>query len=209
MIKIFVVDDHPLFINGVVSIFEDNNCGIEVIGSAENAKDALSRISQLDVNVVLLDLIMPNINGFDLYLMLKHQFPQIKVIALTASTDPVKLSNVWDNGIDGILIKHCGKKELITAIKAVMRNEKLIGDNVPYFPKSKSKSNSHSIPRLTRRETQVLSLLSKGQNRESVADILDITKNAVDFHCKNIIKKYDQKRMVAVFEEVRRSNMFS
>jgi DNA-binding NarL/FixJ family response regulator len=207
MIRIFIIDDHPLFIDGVRSIFNRNAGGIELSGSANTAKEAIPKLEENEVDVVLIDLIMPEINGYDLLLMIKTKFPNLKTIALTASTDPELLSIVWENNADGILLKHCGKQQLINAIKRVFNGKRVIGKTVPYFPKTDNDDSNSAFLHMTKREKLVLNLLAKGNKRDDVAETLGISKNAIDFHCKNIFKKFNKNSLISVLEEAKKANI--
>lgn len=208
MVRVFIVDDHPLFIDGVKSIFKNGKDEIIIEGYSLSAKEAIRSIKQCQVDVVLIDLIMPELNGLDLFLMLKRQCPKMKTIALTASTDPGLLMNIWRNGVDAILMKYCGKKELVKTIHAVMNNERIIGENTPYFP-TESIKNGTSSPKLTRREVQILNILAKNYDRQTVSNILGVSKYAVDFHCKNIFKKFNKNTLISVLEEAQKANIIS
>lgn len=206
MIRVFIVDDHPLFIDGVNSIFKNGKEGIVIEGYSLSAKEAIRNIKQCPVDVVLIDLIMPELNGLDLFLMLKRQCPKMKTIVLTASTNPGLLMNVWRNGVDAILMKYCGKRELANTIHRVMKNERIIGKDTPYFP-TESINSETSTPKLTRREVQILNILAKNYDRQTVSEILGVTKYAVDFHCKNIFKKFNKSSLGSVLEEAKKKNI--
>jgi len=202
MINLFVIDDHPVFINGIKSIFNDGKDKIKVTGTATSTDKALSKLKRSRAKVVLLDLIMPGTTGVEFCIVIKNMFPEKKVIALTGELDPTILYNVWMNKADAILMKYCGKDELIDTINSVLSGRRIIGNDVPEFY-NKMGDKESTDPRLTNREQQILNLLALGHTREEVAKTLGSTRNAVNFHCKNLFKKFNKKKLVAVIEEAR------
>jgi len=206
MINLFVIDDHPITIDGIKSIFSDGKDKIKVTGSATSAKEALSKLKRSHAKVVLLDLIMPEITGIEFCLVIKNQFPEKKVIALTGELNPTLLYNVWMNKADAILMKYCGKDELVDTIHAVLSGKRIIGNDVPDFY-DLVKTEGHQSPKLTNREQQILNLLATGYTREQVGNILGSTMNAVNFHCKNLFKKFNKNKLIAVIEEARKAGL--
>jgi len=207
MINIFVIDDHPVLIEGVKSVFDSSEDKIKVVGFAFSAKEALSKLKRSSAKVILLDLRMPEFNGVELCSILKKEFPDKKVIAFTGETDTAMLFNVWMNKVDAILMKGCNKQELVSTIHAVLAGERKVGTEVPNFFVQIESDKNENKPRLTRRELQVLNALAKGYKRTEVGEMLDISKVAVDFHCKNLFKKFNKTRLLEVISEARNANI--
>ncbi len=202
MIDLFVIDDHPVVIDGLISVFKDGHDNIRVTGSANSAEEALPKLVRSKANIVILDLLMPGISGVDFCLKLKKEFPRKKVIILTGESGINLLYNVWINRADAILLKHSGKDELVDAIRGVMSGRRIIGSNVPDFM-IPHKTIEQRIPKLTNREHQILTLLAKGMTRGEVARMLGSSVDAVNFHCKNLFRKFDQNKLVSVVDEAR------
>lgn len=203
MINIFVIDDHPMFIDGLKTAFLNDENKIKICGSANSAEEALPLLKRVRVKVVLLDLKMPGISGEDFCLVIKNTFPNTKVIVLTGETDTTLLYNTWNNNADAILIKHCGKQELTTAIFRVLEGKRFLGTNIPEFINQREYNNSKR-PRLTSSELKVLSLLAKGRTRTEASIILGNSQNAISFHVKNIYKKFNNNKLVSVVDEAKR-----
>ncbi len=189
MIDLFVIDDHPMMIAGISSLFEDGSCKIKVVGSANMAKEAHALLWKSTANIILLDLRLPGMSGVEFAAILKRDFPQKKIIVLTGELNAVVLYNSWINNVDAILMKNCGKNELIDTIHAVMAGRRVIGKDVPKF---QYPTNDSSIgkSRVTPSEKRVLKLLAKRCPRIIVSEVLGISENAVDFHCKNLFIKF-------------------
>ena len=207
MINLFLIDDHPLMINGIVAAFDDKIDKIKISGTALSANEALKKLKKSTAQVILLDLLMPEISGVELSIILKRDFPDKKIIAFTGETDTALLYNAWMNGVDAILIKHCGKQEIIDTINNVLEGNRIIGSNVPSFFAEIGVTRDGKKIHLTKKEQQVLSTLALVIDRKKAAEQLGISKNAIDFHCKNIFKKFNKNKLVAVIEEAKKAKI--
>ena len=202
MIYLYLIDDHPLFINGVKAVLETDT-HLSVIGSANSCKGAIEQMNTDIIDIILLDLVMPEVNGITCARSLKKTCPNIKIIALTGELDEALLHDAWLSGMDAILLKYCGRDELISTIKTVHKGNKIIGKNVPYFFNLEKNVDSN-IPRLTRREEDVLKLLALNLSRREVSDRLMISTDAVNFHCKNLFRKFNKSKVQTLLSEARK-----
>jgi DNA-binding NarL/FixJ family response regulator len=209
MIYIFIVDDHPLFIDGVSSAFIKDIDNIEVIGSANSGKEAIEKLKDSKADVVLLDLVMPEMGGYECSEILKKIYPSKKIIILTGETDTSSLYKVWMNGVDAIELKYCGKQALVSTIREVMAGKRIIGQKVPYFFDNIETTSGRNAPNLTKREEEVLKLLATGNTRKEVADKLFLSIDAVHFHCKNLFKKFNKNRIHLLLAEARKYKIIS
>ncbi len=206
MTKVFVIDDHPVFVDGIKAIFKDSVEDIVISDWAYSVKEALPKLRNSDAEIVLLDLVMPDFSGVEFCLVIKNQFPEKKVVALTGSLNTTILYNTWVNRADAILMKYCGKSELVSTIKGVLSGRRIIGNQVPEFYDEITNSRSKK-PTLTKSEQQILNLLAQGHSRQEVGDMLCSSKNAINFHCKNLFKKFKKTKLIAVIEEARKENL--
>lgn len=202
MIYLYLIDDHPLFINGVKAVLETDS-QLAVIGSANSCAEAAEKMDTDLIDVILLDLLMPEVNGITCARSIKKNYPQIKIIALTGELDEELLHDAWFSGMDAILLKYCGRDELIETIKTVSKGNKIIGKNVPYFF-SLEHDNRPDVPVLTRREEDVLKLLALELSRREVAERLSISIAAVNFHCKNLFRKFNKNKIQGLLSEAKR-----
>lgn len=208
MINIFVIDDHPVYIDGLKSVFNNGADKIKVTGWATSAKEALPKLKRSRAKVVLLDLIMPEISGVEFCLVIKNKFPEKKVIALTGELNPTILYNAWINKADAIIMKYCEKEELVETIYDVLTGKRITGEDVPDFNDLLRDTDTKS-PRLTPSEQQVLNLLAQGHSREETAKILGSSTNAVHFHCKNMFKKFKKNNITSVIEEAKKRGLIT
>lgn len=190
MIDVFIVDDHPLFIEGVIISLSHYSKQINVVGTANSSDEALKKLSSIDVDIIFLDLLMPVFNGAEFCKKIKETRPEIKVIVLTGELDILLLHEAWKNGADAIIMKYSGKDDLIEAIQEVNKGNTFFGKGLPNFHMPVSDSNFGKIPPLTRREKDVLIKLAQGHQRKTIADELFISIGGVNFHIKNIFKKF-------------------
>jgi DNA-binding NarL/FixJ family response regulator len=206
MINLFLIDDHPLFVDGVRSLFKDKEENIRVTGSANSAKEALMKLRKSKANVILLDLIMPDMRGVELSVILKRELPEKKIIVLTGELNPAILFNTWINNVDAILMKYCGREELIGTIHDVLAGRRILGKGVPNF-QHQTNTSIGGKPRLTPSEQRVLNLLALGYSRKVVSEMVGTSENAIDFHCNNLFKKFNNNKMIAIIEEARNEKL--
>lgn len=209
MIYVYSIDDHPLFIDGVRSAFSQEGDKVEFVGSANSGYVALEELSDSVADIVLLDIVMPEINGIETCKRVKKQYPELKVIILTGETESSLLFDVWMAGADAILLKYCGKQELHQTMTRVLRGERIIGQNVPFFFDQIDAGKDKDTPELTQREEEVLKLLATGLTRSEVADQLHLSSAAVNFHCKNLFKKFNKNRIHSLLAEARKLKIIS
>ena len=202
MINVFLVDDHPFFNQGIISSFSIQK-DIKIVGSANSAVEAYEKINAQEVDVVLLDIVMPEVNGIECCRRLKEENSALKVIAFTGELNTKLFFDMWMEKADGILLKTCGLNELITTIKNVNSGHKIIGDNVPSFLEN-SVQEEQKIPKMTKREKEVLKYLGMGLTRKETADKMFINTETVGFHCKNIFAKFNDNSIHSIITEAKR-----
>ena len=194
MIKIAITDDHTIVIEGIKTMLKSNK-DVEVIQSFENLNDTFKNLENT-VQVLLLDINLPDGNGINACkeLLLKH--PDLKIIALTNFEDSIFIKQILKNGALGYLLKNTSKTELIEAIKEVT-------DGNRYLPKKISdillndsigvENSSYFIPKLTAREKEILALIIKEYTTEEIANELFISAKTVESHRGNLIQKLGVK----------------
>jgi len=111
--------------------------------------------------------------------------------------------------IDALLVKHCGKQELVETIQAVINNERIAGKNTICLSNPTASNDPHKQYALTYRELQILNFLEKNYNRELVSKTLGISKSTIDFHCRSIFKKFDKSNLNSVLEEARKADIIA
>lgn len=186
MIKVMLVDDHPLFREGIsarLSLSDE----IEVIGEAENGEQALSLLEQLQPEIVLLDINMPQMGGIDMLEVLREKNLDIKVIFLSMHDDKEYIVRAIQAGAQGYLLKDVCGEEMIKAIVAVNNGEKQFSQEVTEILAKHEESTSKNV--LTNREQLILRLISLGLGNKKIAQELNNSVRTVETHKRNITQK--------------------
>ena len=194
-VKIVIADDHVMFREGLKQILELDE-KINVVAEASDGAECIEVLQnarqESEPDVLLLDIAMPGMNGFQVVDVLKKSGNVIPILILTASNEMDYLIHAIDLGVDGYLLKECGTAELKKAILAVVNGEDYIQPSL--IPVLNSKmldrdSDSSKIESLTRRELEVLKMLSYGTYNKEIAEHLNISERTVKNHVSNIFKK--------------------
>lgn len=191
-IKILLVDDHSLVRQGIKQILELEK-DIKVIGQAADGEEAIEKVKELKPDIVLLDINMPKLNGIQTLRRLKDMDNTIKVMMLTFHKDKEYLYEIINIGADGYIIKDAESDSLIKAIRDVYSGETYIHPNLStkLVRGLNNQGKKEDVPRLTRREYEVLTLIAEGLNNRDIASSLFISEKTVKNHVSNIFKKID------------------
>lgn len=191
--RVFLADDHSLLLEAFSTLLEPK---FDVVGTAVDGREMLSAVKKIKPDVVVLDINMPNLNGFDAGEKLKKLFPDIKLLFLTVNEDPELVTEAFRIGANGYLLKNSAASELFQAIDAVMAGGNYVTpgiarDMISSFIKNPSGQGMHS--NLTLRQREVLQLLAEGKTMKEIASILNITPRTVAFHKYQIMEELDIK----------------
>jgi DNA-binding NarL/FixJ family response regulator len=203
MIRVIVVDDHPVVREGLVASLEDDP-GFQVVGAVGSAADAVSLVSRLKPDVVVLDLELPGGDGLDAIPALIAAHPGGRILILTAYDADERVLGAMRAGAKGYLLKGASLEEIARAIRAVYAGESYLE------PRIATKVVSALGPRarpgvLSERERVVLRLIADGRENKQVARELGITERTVKFHVTSILNKLGAgNRAQAVALAVRR-----
>lgn len=198
MINILIVDDHQVLIDGLKALLE-NAEHIHIVEQALNGQAAIDALSQhTEINMVLLDINLPDINGYTVCRKMKAKYPEIKVLALTMHDEAGFITQMVKAGADGYMLKNTGQDELIHAIETIAGGGKHFGQEVTDALLSGMQSNkkvrsSSIIQKLTRREKEILQLIVDEHTTEEIAKKLFISNTTVITHRKSLLRKLDAK----------------
>jgi len=196
--KVIVVDDHELFRQGVIMVLKKMD-GVEVIGEAANGKEFLSLLNSKKPNIVFIDIKMPIMNGIDATIEALNRFPEINIIALSMFGEEDYLHKMINAGVKGFLLKNSSIDEIERAIKMINAGKNCYSDDLLGYFTNKfidTSPKDDDLVKLTRREIEVLNLVSKGMSNSEIADKLFISKRTVDGHKANLIQKTGSKNVV-------------
>lgn len=203
MTKIMITDDHKMIREGIKQLLELNE-DISVVGMASDGNECLAMLKEKEADVLLLDINMPNKNGLDTLKEIKESDLDIKVIMLTVHNETDYLMKAVEIGSNGYVLKDSGSAELIHAINTVMEGDSYIQPDMIPMLNSKMvvrNKDKEKIKELTRREMEVLVLVSEGMFNKEIADKLNISERTVKNHISSIFRKIDvaDRTQAAVF----------
>jgi DNA-binding NarL/FixJ family response regulator len=186
MTKVFIVDDHNVVIEGIISLLQSSS-DINISGYCNTASDCFSFIQKNKVDVILMDINLPDMSGLDLCKQVKTEQPDIKILALSTFNQISYINKMLANGANGYLLKNITKDELTESISTVMAGNAYNSNEVDEILKiAKTKRNS---PILTKRENDILKLVVAGLTNPQIAEKLFISTDTVDSHRKNLHTK--------------------
>ena len=189
MIKVFIVEDHPLVIEGLAKMFEAETA-FELVGFANTAADCMEFFNHHNADVIVMDINLPDMSGVDLCKIIKTKYAQINILALSTYNEGIYITKIIENGASGYLLKNVTKAELFEAIKTV-------ANGLQYFSFETEKIYRIAIeqkkiaPILTKREIEILKLIANGLTNLQISKQLFISIDTVDTHRKNIYSKIE------------------
>jgi DNA-binding NarL/FixJ family response regulator len=187
-IKVFIIDDHPMVVAGLHSLLGRLE-NIEVAGAVSNAFDAIPFLKKNKTDVILLDINLPDISGIDLCKKIHKEFPEIKILAISTFSERSYISRMIENGASGYLIKSASADEIAEAIETVLKGKIYLSVSMEHIAKPLSIIPSNNLPALTKREKEILQLISEGLTNNQIAEQLFISPLTVDSHRKNLLTK--------------------
>jgi len=195
-IKVLIVDDHAILRDGISALLS-LAADIEVIGEAENGREAIDRARQLAPDVVLMDIAMPAMDGLEATRRIHKEFPQMKVLTLTQYDDREHLLSLLEAGAEGFISKTAASSELASAIRSVYQGDSFLSPSVAklllkhYRQGARAGRGQDPYDQLTDREREVLKLLAEGHTSREIADTLVISPKTVEGHRTNVMAKLD------------------
>lgn len=193
-IRILVVDDHRLFREGLVGLL-DSEPDTDVVGEADTGSDAIDSLGALAPDVVLMDIMMPDMNGIEATRLIRRDHPQVQVVMLTMLEDDDSLFAAMCAGAHGYILKGSDKADVLRTVRAVADGTALFGPAIArrltsFFQHAERKGLAVSpFPQLTDREREVLDLIAGGLDNRQIGSRLSITTKTVSNHISNIFSK--------------------
>lgn len=206
VLKVLTVDDHQLIIDGLTAFLKEDP-SIHHVGFCLNGQQAIDFVKTVRVDVVLMDIDMPVLNGLDATQRIKQFNPEIKIIILTMHDEKSLVKKFMEIGADGYTLKNTDKNTLLEIIKKVGMGEK-------HFPSELFAENDNTIKKvldspseailksqLTEREIEILSLIAQGFSNKEIGDKLFISHRTVDTHRTNLMKKLDVNNIAGLIKK--------
>jgi DNA-binding NarL/FixJ family response regulator len=188
--RILLADDHTLILDGLQKLLEPD---FELVGTAADGYALLTEAQRLRPDIILLDITMPFLNGIEAARRLKKLVPGAKLIFLTMHTDPAYISETFQLGASGYVLKQSAASELVTAIQEVTKGRNYITPLVTrqtlHFLLEAASGDATKIfsSNLSSRQREVLQLIAEGRSMKDIAKILNISIKTVEFHKSRII----------------------
>ena len=191
MIRVLIADDHHVVRRGLL-FFLKTQKDIEVVGEAKNGYEAIEQVEILQPDIVLMDLVMPELDGIQATEQIKKKWPNIHVLMLTSFSDKDHVLPALNAGAAGYQLKDIEPDELVESIRTIMRGEQPIHpEATTSIEKSRLEEENlpHRLNPLTPREQDVLAELTKGKSNREIASSLYVTEKTVKTHISNIFTK--------------------
>lgn len=204
MIRLVLVDDHAVVRQGL-RMFLELDTQMTVVGEASDGAKALEIVAQLQPDVVLMDLLMPRMNGLEAIRQLSASHPQLVVLALTSSADERSVTEAMKAGARGYLLKDTQAADLCAAIRAAVAGRVQLSPEAAAGLVQGVRSQQPSWESLTGREQQVLQFLAAGSSNKEIAEQLNLVEKTVKTHVSNLLSKLGlQSRTQAALYAVQR-----
>ncbi len=203
-IKVLVADDHQIMLDGLKAILTKDR-SISVIGTACNGLEVLEFLKKEAVDVILLDLQMPVMDGLETTMHVKKSYPDVKIIMLTTNDEGSIITSLFKAGATGYLLKNASKQYLLQGIRDAYEGKKVISshltekmiESLTDSPKVKE----GAVPKITKREIEVVKLIAQEYTTQEIADQLFVSTNTVATHKRNLFVKMDVKNSVGMVKK--------
>jgi len=192
--KIVIAEDHTILresLRALLSLQED----LDVVGEAEDGREAIRRVEELTPDLILMDLSMPKMNGVEAIREIRRRVPETKILTLTVHKAEEFVLEVLQAGADGYIPKDASSNELVMAIKSVLMGKRYLSPSVSkvviegYLESKRTFVSSTPWETLTKREREILKLIAEGHKNKEIADFLCISVKTVEKHRANLMKK--------------------
>jgi len=199
MIRVFIVDDHPVVIEGIHSLLQQEN-DIIWVGQAMNAPSCLGFFVNNTADVILMDISMPGMDGVELCAIMKEKYPGIMILGLSSFNQGLYIKKMMENGASGYILKNSSREDLIKAIHTVNDGGIFFSGEAGQALALYQKSSRTELPVLTPREKEVLGLIAEGYTNPQIAEKIFLSSFTVDSHRKNLLAKLNVKNTATLIK---------
>lgn len=214
-IRVLIVDDHQLMIEGLKSLLEDEEV-VDSVAGANSLDETLDLLKNNPIDVIFMDVNMPNVSGIEATQKVKECYPGVKIIALTMHDDISIITKMIKAGASGYVLKRTNMNEVIEALKIVHKNGKYLSINTQNIimdnlmsPEDLMEQKEEKKPVLSSRELEVLKLIAKEYSNEKIGEKLFISERTVEAHRRNIFMKTQTKSLVGLMKYAIKENLVS
>jgi two-component system, NarL family, response regulator LiaR len=188
MIKVLIADDHPMVRHGInilIGVYDD----MEVIGQAENGREAIEMCGKYMPDIVLMDLMMPEVNGIEATRKILENWPNIKIVTLTSFIDKKLIEDSLKAGAIGYVLKNISGDNLVTTIRDAYKGKSTLSSEASDFLISNLKTPTAIEYQLTTQEKIIMGCLVEGLSNKKITQKLVLSLSTVKFHVSNILNK--------------------
>jgi DNA-binding NarL/FixJ family response regulator len=194
-IRVVLAENHTLVRKGLDALLADEP-DIQVVGEAQDGREALRQVEALRPDVVLMDISMPGLNGLEATRQIVRRYAGVRVLMLTMHADEAYILEALKAGASGYLLKEAAPEELVLAIGAVARGESFLSPPISrtvitQYLRHDLSAPDESLERLTEREREVLQLVAEGHNNREIAALLSLSVKTVENHRAHLMDKLD------------------
>ncbi|MFO7996367.1 MAG: response regulator transcription factor [Dehalococcoidia bacterium] len=211
-IRVLVTDDHAIVRDGICALLALTP-DIEAVGQATNGREALEMVARVTPDVVLMDIVMPLMDGLEATRRIHKRFPETKVIVLTQYEDREYVLTVIEAGASGFVSKAAASSELTSAIRSVYQGDSFLSPSIArllvedYRQIARVGRSKDTAEQLTGREREILKLLAEGYSTHEIAQMLVISPKTVERHKTNLMAKLDLHNRLELFKYALRKGM--
>lgn len=200
MITIGIIDDHNIVLQGVSNLFADKK-KYKIIFAINNLSDANNSLENSQPQVLFLDINIKGDDGLEALKVYKKKYTAMKIIMLTSFEETALVKTALRNGADGYLLKDASENDFFAAIESVLKNEQYIQKNMQDILLKEAmgqKKDTFYIPKLTRREKEILQLIIDEKTTQEIADTLFLSISTIETHRMNLISKLGVKNVAGL-----------
>ena len=199
IIKVVVADDHPLVRHGIKTVFEAYD-DIDLVAEAENGKEAMEMVEKHSPDIVLMDLVMPVLDGVEATVQLLNRHPDLKIIVLTSFNDMDLIKKSLKAGAISYILKNISGALLVKTIRDIYKGKFILSPQVTKILLSEVRDSPDENFKLTVREKEILTLVVEGLSNKEISKRLFLSNSTVQFHVSNVLSKLRvSKRTEAVY----------
>ncbi len=206
--KTVIVDDHPIVISGIAGLLSDLE-NIKIVEKFGSGLALLDYIEDNSVDLILMDIFLPVINGVDLCKTIKQKHPKIVIIGMSSQSERSLVMQFIQNGGNGYILKNAAFDEFKNCIYKAIAGEIVFSEEVKMIISQPLSEELERIPALSRRERDIALLLSQGKSTQEIADDLFLSFLTVQTHRRNILQKYKMKNVAELIAFLIKNNMLN
>jgi DNA-binding NarL/FixJ family response regulator len=209
MISVLIVDDHKILRDGISAIFQKSN-DIKIVGECEDGDAVLDFLKTKHADVILMDIMMPNLNGIEATKLVKSEYPKIKIVTMSMHNDVSYIHAMIESGASGYILKNTSAEEMNKAIIQIYEGKTYFASEVTQSVMNsyvqtqnneitQTKKTNYNIDiNLTHREIDVLKLIAEENTNKEIGDKLNISNRTVDTHRRNLLRKTGAKNSIGL-----------